>query len=202
MEQRTDEWYEARLGIPTASSFSKLITASGKPSSQAQTYINQLIAEKVTGKRPETYTSEAMSRGIELEGEALQWYEILTDNRVETTGFWRHPNVDAGCSPDGLIRDDGLVEFKAPLQSTHIKYLRAGNKVPSEYWAQVQGQLWVMDRVWCDFVSYHPELPPLCVRTTRDEGYIKLLEEQVFLATEQVKAEAAKIAKLMEKTND
>jgi hypothetical protein len=138
-----------------------------------------------------------MERGTELEAEAIEWYTLFSDNVVEETGFWRHPNIDAGCSPDGLIRDEGLVEIKSPLASTHIAYLRK-NAVPSQYIPQVQGQLWVMqDREWCDFVSYHPELPPMCIRVNRDDEFIKALEEQVFLATEQVKAEAKKLKEKM-----
>ena len=196
MEQRTDEWYKARLGIPTASSFNKLITSTGKPSSQAQTYINQLIAEAVTGKRPEQITTPAIERGIALESEAIEWYTLLTDRTVEETGFWRHPKVDCGASPDGLIGDEGLLEVKSPLPHNHVKYVRA-NKVPSEYVPQVQGQLWVLDRKWCDFLSYHNELPPMLIRVTRDEGFICKLAEEVAKASEIVKVEASKLKEKM-----
>lgn len=196
MEQRSDEWYEARLGIPTASSFNKLITSTGKPSSQAQGYINQLIAEAVTGKRPEGHTSEAMQRGIEMEADALQWYELLTDNRVENTGFWRHPDVACGASPDGLVGLEGLIEIKCPLPHNHVKYVRA-NKVPSEYVPQVQGQLWVLDRKWCDFLSYNEDLPPMLIRVTRDEEFIKALAEQVRNASQIIEEEAKKLKEKM-----
>lgn len=196
MEQRTDEWFKARLGIPTGSSFSKLITSQGKPSSQAATYINTLIAERVTGERPETHTSEAMQRGTDMEPDAIAWYELITDNEVTETGFHRHPVVACGASPDGLVGDKGLIEIKCPLPHNHVKYVRA-NKLPSEYVPQVQGQLWVLDRAWCDFVSYHPQLPPMLIRVTRDEEFIEALAEQVRKASEIIEEEAKKLKEKM-----
>lgn len=197
MEQRTDEWYEARLGIPTASSFNKLISSTGKPSTQAQGYINQLIAEAVTGKRPESFTSEAIERGIELESQALAWYEFAQDVTVEETGFHRHKSIACGCSPDGLVGDTGLIEIKCPLPHNHVAYLRA-EKVPAQYMPQVQGQLWVMEREWCDFLSFHPDLPAMLIRVERDEKFIELLAAEVTKASETIEKEVAKLKEQMQ----
>ena len=197
MEQRSDEWFNARLGIPTASSFNKLITSTGKPSTQAATYINTLIAERVTGERSETHTSPAMERGTELEADAVAWYELLTDNVVVETGFHRHPDVACGASPDGLVGDgEGCLEIKCPMASTHVANLRK-NAVPSQYVPQIQGQMWVLGLKWCDFVSYHPQLPPTLIRVTRDEGFIEALAEQVRKASNIIEEEATKLLEKM-----
>lgn len=195
MEQRSEEWYAARLGIPTASSFNKLITSTGKPSSQAQGYINQLIAERVTGRRPESHTSEAMQRGIEMEADAVAWYELMTDQEVTETGFHRHPEIDCGASPDGLV-GEGLLEIKCMLAHNHIACLRK-EAVPSTYIPQVQGQLFVLDRPWCDFVSFHPELPPMLIRVERDEQFIEALASILRETSDVVSRESQKLMEKM-----
>lgn len=195
--QRTDEWYKARLGRPTASSYSKLIGAQGKPSTQAQGYINQLIAEAMTGERQESHTTPAMQRGIELEGNAIAFYELERDVEVVESGFVVHKDLNTGCSPDGLVGNEGLLEIKCPSPHTHVKYLRAG-KLPSEYKPQVMGQMWVMERDWCDFLSYHPDMPCLLIRVERDEEYINLLAEQVRIACETIEKEVKTLKEQMQ----
>jgi len=177
VEQGTDEWLQARLGVPTASNYSKLITSTGKPSTSAEKYINELIAQKITGQLPETFKSDAMERGNELEEQARSYYEFMTDNEVEEVGLIL--NYDgAGCSPDGLIGDDGGIEIKCPLASTHVGYLRAG-KLPTAYVQQVQGCMYITGRKWWDFVSFHPEIESMIIRVERDENFIKLLDQQL-----------------------
>ncbi len=177
-EQRSEEWFAARLGVPTASSFGRLITPTGKPSASADAYIDELIAEKITGKRIEIPTTYAMTRGTEIEPEARKNYEFINDCQVFEVGLCLHDEIDAGASPDGLVGDDGLLEIKCPLAHTHIGYLREG-KLPPKYNAQVQGQLWITGREWCDFMSYHPDMKIFIVRVERDEKYIQVLEEVV-----------------------
>ena len=174
-EQRSDGWFAARLGVPTASSFDRVITPTGKPSSQIDALINELIAEKLTGQRKEIFVTAAMQRGTDLEPEARRFYEFATDNTVEEIGLCLHDTIDAGASPDGLVGDDGLLEIKCPSAPVHVEYLRAGI-LPPKYKAQVMGQLWVTDRKWCDFLSYHPEIKPFCIRVFRDDDFIKTLE--------------------------
>lgn len=188
IEQRSEEWFNQRLGIPTASNYSQLITSKGEPSRQARTYIDKLIAQRLTGKRESSFTTEHIERGIEMEPRAVAWYEFERDVEVVETGFHRHPELDTGCSPDGLVGEDGLLEIKCPAPHTHVKYLRA-EKVPTEYYPQVQGQIWVMGREWCDFLSFHPEMPKLLIRVERDEQFIAALEEQVTKACEIIDKE-------------
>ena len=175
-EQGSDEWIAARLGIPSASMFGKIITTQGKWSTQADAYINQLVAEKLTGEQTYVYQNEHMARGTELEPEARAMYEFIKEVEVSEVGFCLHDTLDAGCSPDGLIAEDGGLEIKCPAPATHVEYLKAG-VLPSKYKQQVMGCLWITGREWWDFVSYHPTMKTLIVRVERDEEYIAALED-------------------------
>lgn len=192
MEQGTQEWLEARLGCPSGSGFSKLITASGTPSSSAESYINDLIAELITGESTPFHVTEWMQRGTELEPFARMNYELETDREVTEVGFCMHDILRCGVSPDGLIGDDGGIEIKCPKPSTHVKYLRKGT-LPSEYKAQVMGCLWITGREWWDFMSYHPQMPNLLIRVYRDEEYINQLERLVTHACQIIEKEVAEI---------
>lgn len=191
LEQGTQEWLEARLGCPSGSGFSKIITSSGQPSSSAETYINQLIAELITGETTYVHVTEAMQRGTELEEFARMNYELETDREVTQVGFCMHDSLKCGVSPDGLV-DDGGLEIKCPTPSTHVKYLRKG-ALPTEYKAQVQGCLWITEREWWDFMSYHPQMPNLMIRVHRDDEYINQLERLVSHACQIIEKEVAEI---------
>ena len=177
-EQRTPEWYQIRLGRPTASAFSKIMTPTGKPSAQQEGLINELVHEVISGEMEWSDPTEAMQRGIDLEPRACALYEMVTMNDVEHVGFCLHDSIDAGCSPAGLIGEHGGLEIKCPLAHNHIGYLREG-KLPSKYVPQVQGSLWVTGREWWDFMSFHPDYPELIVRVNRDDNFIATLEKEV-----------------------
>jgi putative phage-type endonuclease len=181
-EQRTEGWFQARLGKPSASSFHKLITPTGKPSASAMSYVDELVAERITGKQANVFVSEAMQRGTDLEPLAKEVYELISGESVFDIGFCLHDDLEAGCSPDGLVGDHGLLEIKCPMGNTMVSYLRAGNVLPSTYIPQVQGQMWVTDREWCDFMAYHPDMTVLLVRVERDQEFIDKLVEQVEMA--------------------
>ena len=184
-EQGTPEWLQARLGIPSASSYSKLVTTTGKSSAQAEAYINQLVAERITGEATVFHVTEPMARGVELEPEARFRYEMETGNLVRQVGFLMHDTLQAGASPDGLVGENGGLEIKCPSPATHVEYLRDGN-LPSKYIQQVQGCLWISGRDWWDFMSYHPKMEPLIVRVFRDEEFIKALECAVIEAVQMI----------------
>lgn len=187
-DQGTPEWHGCRAGIPTASAFDKIITSTGKASTQAEAYINQLLAEQMAGQSGGIEPTEWMLRGIEMEAEARLFYELETGRNVDQAGFI--VGDGCGCSPDGMIGDDGLIEIKCPKPETHVGYLRA-NKLPTKYVCQVQGQLWVCERDWCDFLSYCPGLPPVLVRVERDEEFIdKLAAAMVKFNAKLAKARA------------
>ncbi|MCW8960163.1 MAG: YqaJ viral recombinase family protein [Ignavibacteriaceae bacterium] len=179
-EQGTDEWFEARCGIPTASCFDKIITSTGKKSTQADTYLNQLVGESFVGVQP-SYTNEAMERGKELEAEARGLFEFITDLEVQEVGLcYKDESKTVSCSPDGLIGDDFGIEIKCPNLSTHVGYLRAG-KVPTKYVAQVQGSMYVTGRSSWYFMSHFPKMKPLIIKVDRDATFCanlsKLLKE-------------------------
>jgi len=193
-EQGSQEWLQSRLGKPTASNFGKLITPTGRPSTSAEGYINELIAQRITGELPEFYTNAAMERGNELEPAAKALYEFINDVEVVEVGLCLHDTLDCGASPDGLIGVDGGIEIKCPLPHTHIAYLREG-VVPSKYIPQIQGCLWITGREWWDFMSYHPAMEDLIVRVERDNEYIKKLADQVERAVDIIKTESKKWSK-------
>lgn len=182
-EQRSPEWYAARLGKATASRFTDIMarTRSGYAASR-KNYMAELVTERLTNQVPENFTSSAMQWGIDNEPLARLEYELATGNEVEETGFWLHDTLDAGASPDGFVNHDGILEIKCPNTATHIDTLES-KKVPRQYFAQVQGQLWITGRQWCDFVSFDPRLPQnaqmIIIRVDRDHEYIKGLEEEV-----------------------
>ena len=192
-EQGTDGWLRDRLGCPSGSNFSKLITATGKPSTSADGYINQMIAERMMGKQAsEVKVTEWMQRGNELEPEAREFYEMSTGNQVTEVGFCKHDTLECGISPDGLIGDLGGLEIKCPAPSTHISYLRS-ERLPSTYKQQVMGCLWITERDWWDFVSYHPDLPVFMTRVHRNDEYISLLAAEVEKACELIEVQYQKL---------
>lgn len=170
--QGTPEWFACRLGIPTASEFDKIITPTGKPSTQADGYANKLIAEFLTGKPVDAFEGSSWTeRGNELEPNAAQFYELQMDCEVAPVGFITNDAKTMGCSPDRLVGDDGLLEIKCPAPHTHVQYMLNG-KIDQKYYPQIQGQLLVTDRQWVDLISYHPEMPPVIIRVERNEKFL------------------------------
>lgn len=177
-EQGTPEWYACRLGIPTASEFSTVLAQGrgGGESKTRRTYMLKLLGERLTGEPAYSYSNDHMERGKEMEDEARQMYAFLTDLDPQRIGFIRA--ATAGASPDSVVGDDGLLEIKTKLAHLQLDVLLGGT-MPSEHVAQIQGQLWVSDRKWVDFVSYWPKLPLFRLRVYRDEAYIKRLADAV-----------------------
>ena len=178
-EQGTQEWLEARLGIPTGSSFKNIITKTGKKSSMAKDYRMQLLADWLAGRYldEEHFQSFAMLRGYNLQPQALDWYKLQRDVDVSEVGLcFKDATRMVAVSPDGLVGDDGMVEVKCPFAKGQARTLLSG-EMDQQYKPQVMGQLWVCDRQWADYVSYHPEMPSLVVRVHRDEEYIGWLRD-------------------------
>lgn len=201
MEQRSDEWFRARLGKATGSKFHDIcsFTRSGE-SAYRRNYRYQLIAERLTGERQEFYTNAAMQWGIDNEDSARLAYEFATGNVVEEAGFLEHPTIkDAGISPDGLIGKDGGVEIKCPETATHIQTLTS-NQVPSKYMEQVDGAMWVTGRKWWDFVSYDPRMPEdlslVIIRVKRDATRLKHLESNIVDFLDEVDKELERVLEL------
>ena len=160
MEQRSEEWFAARLGKVTASRIADVVakTKTGYGASRAN-YMGELICERLTGRSGDSYQNAAMVWGTEQEPNARAAYEAQTGNLVIETGFVPHPTVMmSGASPDGLVGDNGLIEIKCPNTATHIETL-LGQSIPEKYRLQMQWQMACTGREWCDFVSYDPRLP-------------------------------------------
>lgn len=177
-EQHSEEWYESRRGVPSASNFDKIVTTKGIPSASRIKYLYKLAGELVSGSCEDNFQSAAMARGNELEEEARRLYQIVTDEEIKQVGFCLSDDYRYGCSPDGLVGSKGMIEIKCPLISTHVEYLLKG-QLPTTYFQQVQGQLLVTGREWCDFVSYFPRLRPLQVRVCRDEEFLTKLQAEL-----------------------
>jgi putative phage-type endonuclease len=185
VEQRTDEWFNARLGKVTASRISDVMakTKSGYSASR-QNYMAQLICERLTETPAESFTNSAMQRGAELEPLAREMYSLNQfDINIQEVGFIPHPTIaNAGASPDGLVNDDGLIEIKCPNTWTHLEFMQT--KTPKrEYVLQMQWQMMCTGRKWCDFVSYDNRLPDnlsfRCVRIYYDEKLAQEIEAEV-----------------------
>lgn len=177
-EQQSKEWFDTKVGIPSAASFDQIITTKGEPSKSRQKYMYQLSGEIILGNKVETYTNAAMQRGNELEPEARQAFEFIHDVQVRKVGFvFYDEQKKYGCSPDGLMTDTGL-EMKCPLLHTHIGYL-LDNKLPTDYFQQVQGGMFITGFKYWYFMSYYPGLPPLILTINRDEKFIDKLKAEL-----------------------
>jgi len=185
-EQRSPAWYAARLGLVTASRIADVMSSG----TGRETYMTQLLCERMTGQPMESFINEAMQHGIDTEAEARRAYETKTGEFVNEVGFIRHPRLAAGASPDGLVGDEGegAIEIKCPKTNSHINTL-LDEKVPTKYANyQIQWQMACTGRKWVDFVSYDNRMPErlrlFVKRVERDEKRIAELEAGVekFLA--------------------
>lgn len=193
VEQRSDLWYEARLGKPSASSFDKIVTTEGKPSKTRQKYLYALAAEVASGLTEDKFQTQAMLNGIEREDTARRFYKLARGVEVQEVGFCVDDNEKYGCSPDGLIGEDGGLEIKCPLGGTHVGYVMNDGEVPLEYFTQVQGSLLVTQREWWDFISYYPGLKPVIVREEPNAVFHKLLKKELDLFCEELNEVIKKI---------
>lgn len=197
ISQGSPEWLALRCGKVTASRFADVLS-KGKgsaPSKTRQSYLYELAAERITGLTQDSFTNSYMQWGTETEPNARAYYELDQNVTTETVAFIMMNN-DIGASPDSLVGEDGLLEIKCPKTTTQIERVLTGT-FPSEYQAQVQGQLWVSGRQWCDFVSFDPRINSdkkyFKIRVQRDEEYIKNLETEVTKFVEELHALVKKL---------
>lgn len=170
--QGSPEWRAARLGIPTASQFSRILTPTKLEYAKgAETYIRELLAEWLTGEPQDEGGSGWTDRGTGMEDEARAWYEAQYDVTVRQVGFCVSDDGTVGCSPDGLVGDDGGLEIKCPAAKTHIGYLLDPMSLVADYRHQIQGGLYVTGRKWWDVVSYSPIMPAVVVRRWPETDY-------------------------------
>jgi len=178
VEQGSHEWLVARLGIPTASAFDRLLTPKTlKRSTQDKKYLDELCAEWLLGEPLDDASSIWMERGTKLESKAVGFYEMQMDVTTRKVGLCLLDDRRAGCSPDRLIGDGGGLEIKCPSAKVHTGYLLNG--FDSAHILQVQGCLWVTGRQWWDLISFNPLMPPHIVRFKRDPDIINAISEAV-----------------------
>ena len=189
VEQGSESWIACRLGIPTGSNFERIVTPTGKESSdnRREDYFAELCAEWARGEPYQDFKgTEWTERGQSLEGKARAYYELWSGEKVETVGFvYRDASRMVGCSPDGLVGERGCLELKVPMASTHIGYL-SRTTVPNKYIPQCQGHIWVTGRDWCDWMSFHPGLPEQVFRVAPDDRYQDALDTFVPLFIEEL----------------
>ena len=204
IEQRTEEWFQQRLGKVTASRISDVIakTKTGVSTSR-QNYLVQLVSERLTGKKGDSFVNQAMLDGIEREGAARAIYMLNRDVSVTEVGFFDHPVIkNSGASPDGAVNAEedgkyaGLIEIKCPIETTHTNTLMS-KSVPSKYIPQMQWQLACTGAKWVDFVSYNPNFPMelqlFVARVDRDDTYIGELESEVIKFLDEVEQTIIKL---------
>jgi len=190
MQQGTDEWFAARLGKVTASRAADVMTKKG---SAARANLSaQLVLERLTNTKGESFSSTAMQWGVDQEPFARAAYEARSGVWVDTVGFVQHPTIErAGASPDGLVGHDGLVEIKCPNTATMIDTLLTG-KVPGNYATQMQMQMACTGRAWCDYAVFDSRMPVkaqlFVKRVQRDQKYIDDLNKEIiaFLAEVEI----------------
>ena len=164
--QASPEWVELKLGVVSASNFHRLLTKTLKPATGAKTYAHELLFEKIAGEPAKHIDSEWIARGVEMEDEALRWYEFEADAEVKRVGFITTDDGRVGCSPDGLVGDDGGLEIKNPSGALHVGYLLGEDA--HKHMSQCFGGMWVTGRSWWDLLIYNPVLPPHLHRYSRD----------------------------------
>lgn len=196
IQQGTQEWFQARLGLVTAS---RIVDVMMKPSTAGyQNYRSQLVVERLMGEPVESFKSAAMERGTELEPQARANYMLETGLAVQEVGFIPHATLKAGASPDGLVGDNGLVEIKCPMPTEHLRTL-TGGAIQRKYALQMQFQMACTGREWCDFVSFNPDLPDhlaLHIERVKADAETQLeIEAAVSVMCGDVEAMLAKLAR-------
>lgn len=203
IEQRTDDWYAARLGKVTASALHKVLskTKTGYGADRGN-YMTQLVLERVTNSKADGYSSAAMQWGIDQEPFARAAYEATRGVMVDEVGFIPHPTIkDAGASPDGLVGDDGMVEIKCPESKTALECWLSENPVEAKYFAQMQWQMRCADRSWCDYVVFDPRMPAkaqlFIKRVERDDAWLEKAEAEVIKFLAEVDAKVAALKQII-----
>jgi len=201
--QGSTEWFYQRLGKVTASRVADVIakTKTGYSASR-ENYMAQLVVERLTNTKAESYTNAAMMHGIEQEPFARAAYEAAHGVMVEEVGFVRHPTIEwAGASPDGLVGDDGCIEIKCPNTLTMIETLLS-QKVPGKYFTQMQFQLACTGRKWCDYVVFDPRMPAkaqlFVKRVDRDDTYIAEIEAEIVKFLAEVESQVNQLNQYIE----
>lgn len=183
VDQNTDAWLNLRIGIPTASRASDLVTSTGKLSESLPRYAEELAMNRYAGKSVSSFSgSYATERGHEIEPHAAAWYAFERDVEPDECGFFTDDLNRYGASPDRTVGDDGLIEIKCQDAKGHLKTLLAYHKTrkpPAAYYSQAQMELLVTERAWLDLTLYHPDLPSTIIRILPDPAFHASLKLQI-----------------------
>jgi len=202
MEQRSDEWFQTRLGKVTASRISDVIakTKTGASTSRYN-YLIQLVSERLTGKKGDSvFINQAMQDGIDREEVAKNLY-TLKHGDVDEVGFIDHPTIImSGASPDGALHGvNGGIEIKCPIETTHTNTLMT-QSIPTKYIPQMQWQMACAGYDFVDFISYNPNFPDhlqlFVKRLDKDSGYIAQLEAEVTAFISEIEQQILKLKEL------
>lgn len=177
--QRSDEWFQERLGLPSASHFGEIVTTQGKPSKQRDKYMYELAGERLTGRRMERFVTQKMRGAVEREPQARAFFELYTGHTIRETGIcYINDAKRFGASPDGLIDPDGGLELKDAEPHVQLERLHKGWS-KADHFQQVQGCLWICERNWWNLMSYCDGLEPVIIPFERDEKFISILAVEV-----------------------
>ena len=187
-EQRSDEWYAARLALVTASVLSDVMAsgADGGESKVRKKLMNRLAAEAIFRRPMETFSNAAMDRGVEMEPALAERYAFVRGVELRPIGFVRrticnplHGDLVVGCSPDRLVGDDGLLQIKTMQPDLLIALLDSG-RFPSEHKWQCHGEIWVTGRQWADlYIGYDGFPLSATFRIPRSEEIIGQMRVEV-----------------------
>ncbi len=192
-DQGSELWREAKAGTPSSSNFAKIITTKGQPSKSAEGYMFQLVAELLLGYMEEGYQSAAMEEGKAREAESRALCELVLGAEIQQVGVvYKNDQKNVLCSPDGIIDGKEGLELKNPLAKTHIEYMLK-DKVPTKYFQQLQGSLWVCGFDTYHFCSYFPGLPLFHKVVHRDEKFIQALETEMIKFLRELNSVYAKL---------
>ena len=186
-------WFKEKIGKPSASNASKIITNEGKPSKSRTGYMYELAGEILTGKQEEGYKNANMLAGQEREDESRKFFELTNDIEVKQVGvIYKDNKKQFLCSPDGIVKEEYGLELKNVLPKTQVKYLLDGT-LPSEYFSQVQFSLYVTGFKYWQFLSYVPAMKPLLIKVLPDNAFIKALQIELELFCRELDELVAKI---------
>lgn len=185
LEQCSEEWFKVRNGKMTASN-AHTISVAGKG---LDTYITKVVSDLFASHKEEGYKSKEMERGNELEAQAKSIYELNNDVNIQNVGFIEHSDY-IGCSPDGLINDDGGIEIKCINNRDYFELLIKKEEPDASHIWQVQMCLMITGRKWWDLVYYNPSFKEsTCVfRLTPDLEKIEKLKKGLSLGEEKIKS--------------
>lgn len=192
--QGSEDWYKLKLGVPSASNASLIITNEGKPSKSRTSYLHSLAAQVITGKYEEVYKNPAMEQGNEREQESRNYLEVVLGVNIKKTGvIYKDEKKLFLCSPDGLAENESFgAELKNPLGKTQVKYLLDGT-LPSEYFGQVQMSLYVTGLPYWWFLSYVPLMNPLMIKVEPDKAYQKALAVELKVFCDELNKTVTKL---------